>query len=238
MRHTLLFSVLATGCMVAPDELGSSQSAVVASNALTPNALTGNALTANALTANALTANALTANGMTEGELSREMLRYIYSCALPATASMELIIDGTSYGMYYGSLGLAPEWATSSCAEDCQGWVSACVLARVNYWGITDQISLRGSHPRLSLAPDEATNFPVQEGKFWGNLFGKKPVLRDCSAQNLEDLDDDDALPLRACTYPSSPCGITSVGSCDDVSFKKVPQVITVYVKSLHDLGL
>src|SRR4051795_5255527 len=106
------------GCGEAGDDAETIQAAIMAENALTANALTANALTANALTANALTANALTANALTANALtanglrdplSRQLLKYVVSCALPADASVSITVDGASY-TFPGSLGLAPEW--------------------------------------------------------------------------------------------------------------------------------
>src|SRR6185503_6671804 len=100
--------------------------AIINSNRLTANRLTANRLTANRLTANALTANRLTANrltanslisdaltdatlgadGHTQGEAARELLSYIWSCAMPVGVDEELVIDGVDYGTLKGALGL------------------------------------------------------------------------------------------------------------------------------------
>src|SRR5262245_41526408 len=125
-----LVSIGAASCG-GEDEIGEAQSAALSANALTANALTANALTANALTANALTANALTANALRD-PLSRELLKYVVSCALDDGQSVTLSVDGQRY-VFPGSLGLAPEWGErrGSCDDSCQRWVSGCVLARV-----------------------------------------------------------------------------------------------------------
>ena len=111
------------------------QSAITVENALTANALTANALTANALTANALTANALTANALTANALtanalrdplSRELLKYVVSCALDEDDELSIRIDGKRTSSR-GALGLAPEWgknatapATASASAGCR----------------------------------------------------------------------------------------------------------------------
>src|SRR3954447_8023250 len=112
-------AVFATvGCGEAGDDAETIQAAIVAENALTANALTANALTANALTANALTANALTANALTANALTanglrdplgRQLMKYVVSCALPADATVSVVVDGATY-VFLGSLGLAPAW--------------------------------------------------------------------------------------------------------------------------------
>ena len=107
-------------------------------NALTANALTANALTANALTANALTANALTANGLRD-PLARELLKYV---GVVRAARRRQRHRSRSTDPVYNFPGLAgpraQEWGErdGSCDKDCQRWVSACVLARVDAAGV------------------------------------------------------------------------------------------------------
>src|SRR6185437_869822 len=142
-------SLTLAACMGTPGEvdeqIGTTDQAATTSNALTGNALTGNALTGNALTGNALTGNALTGNALTGNALTgnaltdpdaREVLSYIVSCALPKDESVDITVQGKKYH-YDGGLGLTPEWGdpNGSCDEDCQGWVSACLLARLDYLG-------------------------------------------------------------------------------------------------------
>ena len=37
---------------------------------------------------------------------------------------------------YPGLLGLAPEWVGGECGPSCQRWISACVLAHANAFGV------------------------------------------------------------------------------------------------------
>ena len=163
------------------DDAETIQAAITVENALTANALTANALTANALTANALTANALTANALTANALTanglrdplaREFLKYVVSCALDEDDSVSFKIDGKRYE-FRGALGLAPEWGRShgSCDGDCQRWVSACVLARVDAAGVKRMISIRGEQPRA--APGGQRAAPLHRPR--GDVF-RQPV--------------------------------------------------------------
>jgi hypothetical protein len=191
---SVLAIVLLTGCLAADDEftdeeVAASEEALLSSNALTKNALAFNALTRNSLTRNALTSNALTSNaltsnsltrnaltstelhwsGRTDGDLSREMLSYVYSCAMPQGTTMSMSIGGSTY-TFQGMHSLAPQWGTGACNLSCQRWVSACVLARVNYYGVSVSISMRGTALGVA-SSSEQSQYSRVEGAFWGNLF-------------------------------------------------------------------
>src|SRR5262249_41048029 len=133
--------------------------------------LSANKLSANILAANKLAANKLGLNGLLSAEFSevsltsatiaeaiepdalqddfvQDVLEYMVSCALAAGQSVEVAVDGDVV-VYEGSLGLAPQWgeAHGECDAACQGWVSACLIARTNFLGESVQISLLGDHP-------------------------------------------------------------------------------------------
>jgi hypothetical protein len=215
-----LLSLGAASCG-GEDEIGETQSAALSANALTANALTANALTANALTANALTANALTANALTANALrdplSRELLKYVVSCALDDDQSVTLSVDGQRY-VFPGSLGLAPEWGErrGSCDESCQRWVSGCVLARVDAAGVTRPISIRGDNKALKVEGREQRDFSVREAAYYGNLFIKgQPRFLCLSPGQTGD--------ARVCGPSLSGCPMTVVGSCADACDRTGP---------------
>jgi hypothetical protein len=208
----------AIGCG-AEEDMESVSSYVVSENALTANALTANALTANALTANALTANALTANALTanaltanalKDPLARELLKYVVSCALDEDDTITVKIDGVKY-KFPGSLGLAEEWGErdGKCDMDCQRWVTACVLSRVDVEGIERMISIRGDNKALKLTAHEKKDYPVREATYFGNLFvdGKPRYLCLSPGQQSDQ---------RVCGSSMSNCPMTVVGDCDD----------------------
>jgi hypothetical protein len=216
----LVAAGILAGCGgTADDDLGRVQSAALSANALTANALTANALTANALTANALTANALTANALTanaltanglKDPLAREFLKYAVSCALPDGASVNVTVDGQMYS-FPGQLGLAPGWGerNGSCDGECQRWVSACMLARVDAAGVERMISVRGDNKALKPAPQEIKDYPMREGAYFGNLFIQgQPRFLCLSPGSAQD--------LRVCGSSLKDCPMTVVGSCDD----------------------
>jgi hypothetical protein len=188
----LLGAITVSGCAVSTgEEVGVAEEAALTSNALTSNALTSNALTSNALTSNALTSNALTSNALTSNALTsnaltsnalkdpnaQEVMKYIVSCALPASARVV-----TPEQTYEGELGLAPEWGAPGghCNKDCVEWVSACVLARVDFLGEHVEISIRGDNPALATSKAEQTAYPDREATYFGNIFAAEQQRFAC----------------------------------------------------------
>lgn len=215
---TALVALSLVGCVAPVEEsVETVQEELQSANALTANALTANALTANALTANALTANALTANALTANALTanglkdpaaREVLKYITSCALPAGAHVDVTIDGTAYG-FDGQIGLAPGWGEQggSCDAACQGWVSACVLARLNYKGESVPISIRAT-PTLDSTPQERAEYARREATYYGNIFGTPQLRHACLSPGATTLP-------RVCGHSLDDCVVQITGSCD-----------------------
>jgi hypothetical protein len=133
----------------------------------------------------------------------RELLKYLVECALPAGDTISK--QGTTY---FGAVGLAPEWKDSACDEECQEWVSACLLARTNLYGTKVEIEMRAEHPAIGLGRDDGLF--VQEGAFFGNLFQNPPQAYVCSGSGALF----SHLKKRSCT--SGTCGIkgTNYGLC------------------------
>jgi hypothetical protein len=205
---------VACGGPAVENETSSALSAnALSANALSANALSANALSANALSANALSANALSANALVasalEDPLAREFLKYVVSCALPDDQSIQMSIDGTSY-TFPGSLGLAPQWGRRGghCDVSCQRWVTACVLARVDFLGVERQISVRGTNDGLDTSRKEARDFPVREATYFGNVFAPdKPLFACLSPGQSGD--------QRVCGDSLENCPMEVVGSCE-----------------------
>ena len=224
----LLCALPLVGCL-APDGDESDeavdvvQQAALTNNALTNNALTNNALTNNALTNNALTNNALTNNALTNNALlstaltdpnAREVFKYIVSCALPPASQVSFVADGVSY-TYPGELGLAAPWGApnGTCNTTCQQWVSACVMARVDYLGVKVQISVRGDTPALTATRTEQNTYTVREGTYFGNIFLTSPQRYACVAPGRTGLP-------RVCGPSTAGCVVENLGSCSSVCSK------------------
>jgi hypothetical protein len=198
-------------CSAPAPEAGDELTGITHDADVTQNALTANALTANALTANALTANALTANALTANPLARQFLKYVVGCALPAGAHLNLALGGQTYG-FDGAIGLSPAWGNAGgrCDAGCRGWVSACVLSRLNYLGETVSISLRGSRSELSSSVAERQAYPRREAAYYGDVFASPQVRLGC-------------LPIsapgdpRVCGPTLDGCAVIFVGGCQAV---------------------
>ncbi|MEE9382077.1 MAG: hypothetical protein V3V08_01520 [Nannocystaceae bacterium] len=139
-------------------------------------------------------------NGFLTNAPGRKLVRYIVECALPAG---DQIIKGNY--TFHGKVGLAPEWKTGHCDEDCQEWVSACLLARTNATGSTVSIDMRASHPAIGTGSGNS-RFTEQEAAFFGNLFANPPVAYSCMGDQWEN-----GLYLkRSCANTSGACAIKS----------------------------
>jgi hypothetical protein len=68
-------------------------------------------------------------------------------------------------------IGLAPEWTTGACDGECEQWISACVIARINGLGVTVPLSLRGDHPALAVDDVERAQFHFEEMAAFGDIF-------------------------------------------------------------------
>jgi hypothetical protein len=148
-------------------------------------------------------------------------IEYLATCALDEGTAI------TAGGVRYpGLLGLAPEWVGGECGPSCQRWISACVLAHANAFGVQVTMSLRGDHPGLQWSDADVAEFEVQEAAFYGNLFELEAgafvgqPLYACSGRALvafdEDPDDDETshgyLLERICGVGQ--CGLEYTGPC------------------------
>jgi hypothetical protein len=113
----------------------------------------------------------------------RMTVQYLVRCALPTGHS---IVKTDQNGVVYtfaGSMGLAPEWETTSCGQTCQMWVSACLLAMVNTTGMHYPIWIDGQLASVGWGTDPA--YPYQEGSFFGNLFTQATQAYYCEGRDF-----------------------------------------------------
>jgi hypothetical protein len=177
----LAIACIAAGCAVEPDSVVDDESnESLTSNALTSNALTSNALTSNALTSNALTSNALTSNALTaqtlmdpaQGLRAAKIIKYSARCMLRPDQSVTVTYvdhDSIEYTeTYFGNLGLEPSWVDGPLSDSARRWWVGCLGAHINAFGVPVSISARGPHPALTLTAQEADDYTIREGAFWG----------------------------------------------------------------------
>ncbi|MEZ4475032.1 MAG: hypothetical protein R3F60_30420 [bacterium] len=137
------------------------------------------------------------------------LLTNLVECALPVGSQVE-----AGEQVFEGSFGLAGEWADGPCDETCQRWVSACILARTNAYGLPVRIYLDGPNPHLqTLVTPDRQGFTVREAAFFGNVFQTPARRFACRG----DGDDPLALTWRVCGRPGSRCGSEVLGACGPV---------------------
>lgn len=204
----LVFAICAvTTSACAPiggeNDVESASSSVIYTNSLVPIALDATSLFPAALTPAMLSGAALDPGRMSapalaaiqdpgeSGWVSRELLSYTVGCAFDSTESLSFTwvdAEGNLQSVTdRGMMGLATDWAYGALGADEQPWVSACLAARVNYFGTVVQLSLRGKNPVLATTPAEVSAYPNEEGAFWGNLFSDSPAVYAC-----DDVDNDE----------------------------------------------
>jgi len=197
-----LYLAAATSLLVActvdePNEGTSTQNNEaynrLASNRLASNRLASNRLASNRLASNQLTATQLIANPQTAEILQtpegRDVYSYIVSCALADSITIEADVAGAAdtappatpytcsagHCTFPGNLNLAPRWADHKLDHKGQGWISACLFARVNANDTAEAISLRGTNMGLTVSQEEMELYTAEEGAFYGNLFLNDP---------------------------------------------------------------
>jgi hypothetical protein len=158
-------------------------------NGTYPNGVWQNGVWQNGVWQNGVWQNNLPARELLrDNPYSREVLQYVYSCAMRSDQTATIDYGGDAPLALQGAVGLAPQWgeANGTCDESCQRWVTACVLARTNAYGARVSISMRApatapEHIRTALAVtgDEASRFDLREGAFYGNMFWMSPQSED-----------------------------------------------------------
>ncbi|WP_434043221.1 MULTISPECIES: hypothetical protein [Sorangium] len=242
MNFSARRTVLAIPCLVlfgcassadpsSEEAVGASEEAIVSVNRLSMNRLSMNRLSMNGLSMNRLSANGrqlATTDLMLDAD-GRELLRYTIGCALPEGQSLVGTVDSTTY-RFDGRIGLAPDWLRGPLPEKSQRWVTACLLAHVNGYGVEVAISLRGRNPALATDSAERLAYQQEEISFFGNIFqplGRRDELGDigsrmysCGGALLQMSCADDAsafVPERTCASRAD-CSLSFLGPCRDLT--------------------
>jgi hypothetical protein len=201
----------------------STSSELLASNQLAFNRLAFNRLAFNRLAFNRLAFNRLAFNRLAFNSLDhleqspdgRDLLLYVARCALN-DGDVLVATHGNQTYEFPGLLGLAPEWEYRALTAPEARWVSACLIAHVNAFGVPVEISLRAPG-RIQATAQEAYDFPVYEATFFGHVFGEALETYACLGHNaaIAAAHAPDRA-LRVCADPG-PCEIEEVGYCRDV---------------------
>jgi hypothetical protein len=222
-------STMATACVDDLDVSTTTQ-AVLENNRIVSNRIVSNRIVLNRIVSNRIVSNQISINRyrIVSNEListaeGRELLSYVVACAIPE----EVTLVGTYAGVEYefpGEIGLAPRWIRHSLRRTDERWVSACLLSRVNRFGISVPISIRGPHSALTVTEAEAEDFSREEGAFYGNIFVPvdEPIIWHSCRGRDEAVSESGSLDLRDCAErdPEHPnlslCGFEFAGDCAD----------------------
>jgi hypothetical protein len=170
---------------------------------------------------------ALADPALAASDASRLRLKYLASCALDADTVLVGEADGRTYE-WAGNLGLAPQWHRRPLTEEEERWVSACILARTNYFGVPVKLSMRSPFPSdapgLHADADERRAYPVEEATFFGNIFRRDGGAYVCGDNDSAERKAQIAAHRRLCALPLdqrlpdgrrvSACGFVYVGAC------------------------
>jgi hypothetical protein len=226
-----------TGCAAGADPIlnepvGTSEEAVVSTNRLSMNRLSMNRLSMNGLSMSRLSPDGLNlaATDLLLDDAGRELLRYVVRCALPEGQTLVGTSGSTTY-TFDGLIGLAPNWLYRSLTESEQRWVSACLLAHVNGYGVEVSVSLRGNNPTLVTNDDERVAYRTEEVSFFGNVFmpvGRGDELGDignrmysCGGASLQQACGAIAFgPTRTCAL-NPDCEIEFLGACQNATLPR-----------------
>ena len=220
VRLAVALTLPLSACAVDADDGPCIGMRRLTSNSLLPNRLMGNKLATNRLANNGLLDQELSTGALRADGVAAEMLRdpatrdvfaYAVQCALSPEQVVELTVDG-EVARFEGALGLAPEWGDEdgSCDDECRGWVSSCLIARVNAKGESVVISLRGEHPGLLPTADELATYDQVEATYFGDVFAEPKRLHACLPDGAT------AIP-RVCGESGRDCIVQIAGACSDV---------------------
>jgi hypothetical protein len=171
---------LVNACAPAGDNVSDESSAgLAATNGLA--AVNGLAATNGLAAVNGLNATAsLQTSGIQSGSglmttaAGRSTVAYLARCALPAGHSISKQDQYGNWYTYAGALGVAPGWEYGSCSDlDCQGYMSACLMAHINSAGFHVPLWLDSNIAGMGWG--QSASYPGQEGTFFGNLFVTPP---------------------------------------------------------------
>jgi hypothetical protein len=204
--------------VIASNRIGSNR---IGSNRIGSNRLATARLATTTLSTGQLAINSQTAGKILESAESRELLSLIVSCAMPPNITLVATVQDQTF-FFPGEMGLALGWIAGPLDLAGQGWVSACMLARINANDIAFPISMRGPNPALGLVSGEREVWSVEEGAFFGNLFGplNESIQWYACRGAGQAAGETGGLTQRDCAEPDpaapglTQCGFNYVGDC------------------------
>ncbi|MGZ3458972.1 MAG: hypothetical protein ACXU86_10770, partial [Archangium sp.] len=208
----------AVGCGPAlPGETGNTEALGSTSQRVSED----NGLNLNGLNLNGLSTTSFSNWFQADPTLRDEVMKYLVACAVPSGETRTYTDSSTSTTYTWsGALGLATSWASGNAATTTElQVVSACMAAHANKFGIHVLISLRGldgAGNTLPTTSQEVTDYTLQEGCFFGNLFdGSTGVFGGNDGISLTSSQSSPRVCAIAGSPTASQCSpMTYVGSC------------------------
>jgi hypothetical protein len=152
-----------------------------------------------------------------------KVIKDTVECALPATMSVRNVNNGD---IYNGLVGLAAGWRTGSLGGPERRWVTACLIQRLNAFGIEVPTLQEGNHPAMYTNAADDALYPFDESTGSGDLFsstmplgGNSPAFlaNMCSETDLNKIcrDREGTLDYRICDTAGPLCGLNYLGPCN-----------------------
>ncbi len=240
LTHLVLLSLALAACTDESEDLSSGSHGVVtnnriASNRISSNRISSNRISSNRISSNRISSNRFVANIEAMGDLlaspeGQELLAFLIGCALPEGVILTATDPAGGPDIeFFGEIGVAPDWVDRALDRSDRRWVTACVLSRVNDAGVSVEISMRGPLTVLDSTPAERASHPIEEGAFYGDIFGplNQPLQwfacrgRDQAAGESGGLADRDCAEPDPANPGKTYCNFTYVGDCADFAAPK-----------------
>jgi hypothetical protein len=153
----------------------------------------------------------------------------LIGCALSSTQMIHDDVTGTDF---WGWWGLAPNWLTApingSANVDAQQWLTGCMVARLNKYGVEVGILLEGDTGAIQTNATWDPLMPYNESNVFGNMFNStKPISNTAPAFNAylcregylaSTCPGDQGITYarsRVCDNAPYTCGLVDIGLCD-----------------------
>lgn len=136
-----------------------------------------------------------------------QLVRAMTHCSMEPTVT----VQAPGFPGVKGMFGLYPSWRVARLEVAQRAVLSACVAAKVNAFGAEVPIGFIGPD-----VPQPINNpaFAYQEGAFFGDLFGKEPLMMACSGKRQSGGSYVIGKNLRVCGDVGNPCHIRALGAC------------------------
>jgi hypothetical protein len=129
-------------------------------------------------------------------------------CSMPPS----VVVHVPSFPSVKGMFGMYMSWTVAPLEMHEREVVSACVGAKVNAFGAVVPIAFVGPNVPQSIGDP---SFAYQEATFFGDLFGKAPLLMACSGKKDGGGTYVVGRSLRICGEINNPCNIRALGACE-----------------------